>query len=406
MCRYPHLGDHELRLRGGATGVGPKMQFTGALGTGSGVGVEGRWQYLTRELDAAALDASRWKNVCDALAAVTDSAGTALIPFEAKHRGSWIINSDAVEGLMQTYVRDEWYKRDLRESLWPIMRRRGFATDFDMVDQSFMRRHPYYQDFLAGGGMSTFIGILIPTEAGDWVAAVQRSATNGLPTSQTLELLPRLRSMLAAAARSAQAIAGVGVDSWLSFFEGTNRGIAILDRGCRIKKMNAAAESLLSPFAGANGEIKLPNPETALQLKALATQACGFPARHPLPPPVLLPLAPGKFLSFDALPLPSALRHFYSDLAAVLIVRMAERAIADLDAILADRFHLSPAETRLALLIGKGISVREAADRAGIAFETARSRLKAIYAKTGTRRQSELALLVSEATRSSGSGPG
>jgi DNA-binding CsgD family transcriptional regulator len=57
-------------------------------------------------------------------------------------------------------------------------------------------------------------------------------------------------------------------------------------------------------------------------------------------------------------------------------------------------FGLTPAEARLAGRIGLGQSLREAADAEGVTFETARSRLKSIFAKTGADRQAELALMV------------
>lgn len=366
------------------------------------MGVERRWQHLTRELDAAVLDAARWKHVCDALAAVTGGLGTAMLPLAAEARRSWIIHSDALDGSVQAYVRDGWYRRDPRDSAWLIARRRGFAVDFDIVDRDVMRRHPYYQDFLARQGISTFIGIHIPIGADNWAASIQRPLRNSVPDAETLELLPRLRSVLAAAARSAQAIAASGVDRWLSFFEGTDRGIAILSRDRRVRKMNESAENLMSSFVGGGGEIRLADLKAAKQLGDLTTAACAPPPRGPLPPPVQLPLAPGKSLYFDAVPLPSALQHFYSDLAAVLVVRMAEASVVDRHVVLAERCRLTPSEARLALHIGSGTSVREAADKEGIAFETARSRLKAVYAKTGTGRQSELALLVSEVTGSRG----
>jgi DNA-binding CsgD family transcriptional regulator/PAS domain-containing protein len=379
--------------------VGHGMRLERDLQAGGAGRGERRWQHLTQELDAAILDAGRWKNVCDALASITGGVGTALIPFDRNHRGSWIIRSDSIGGLMQTYVRDGWYKRDLREAAWPIMRRRGFATDFDLVDQDMMRRHPYYQDFLVRGGASTFIGIHIPTQGEDWVAAIQLPVGAGSPESEVIGLLPRIRTKVAGAVRSAQAIAVPGFEQWASFFEGTDRGVALLNRDGRIKRMNGPAENLLMPLLGGAGEIKLNNPKATGRLGDLIAAACAQPPSSPLPPPVLVPHIPGQFLAFEAFPLPTRLRHFYSELAAVLIVRLAETAIVDPHAVLGKQFHLTSSEARFALHIGSGASVREAAEREGITFETARTRLKTIYAKTGAVRQSELALLVSEITR-------
>ena len=63
-------------------------------------------------------------------------------------------------------------------------------------------------------------------------------------------------------------------------------------------------------------------------------------------------------------------------------------------AVLAQAFGLTPAEARLAKLIGQGTPVDEAANSLNIAYETARNQLKAILAKTGTHRQSELVALL------------
>jgi DNA-binding CsgD family transcriptional regulator len=63
-------------------------------------------------------------------------------------------------------------------------------------------------------------------------------------------------------------------------------------------------------------------------------------------------------------------------------------------------FGLTAAEARLALRLLAGESVRDAAHALGITYESARSRLKSIFQKTGTHRQGELiALLARTASR-------
>lgn len=80
--------------------------------------------------------------------------------------------------------------------------------------------------------------------------------------------------------------------------------------------------------------------------------------------------------------------------------------LTDLDAeakpdslVIAHAFGLSPAETRVAMLIGSGTSPAEAADELGIGRETARSQLKNVFAKTGTHRQAELVALLARFAR-------
>jgi DNA-binding CsgD family transcriptional regulator len=61
---------------------------------------------------------------------------------------------------------------------------------------------------------------------------------------------------------------------------------------------------------------------------------------------------------------------------------------------LQSRFGLTPTEGRLALHLATGDSLRSAAARLDITYETARTHLKNIFVKTGTHRQSQLAILI------------
>lgn len=61
---------------------------------------------------------------------------------------------------------------------------------------------------------------------------------------------------------------------------------------------------------------------------------------------------------------------------------------------LARRFGLTRAQARLAVALCGGLTLRDAADRCGIGYGTARGYLKMIFLKTGTRRQTDLVTLL------------
>jgi DNA-binding CsgD family transcriptional regulator len=65
--------------------------------------------------------------------------------------------------------------------------------------------------------------------------------------------------------------------------------------------------------------------------------------------------------------------------------------------VLVKLYGLTPAETRLLALLGRGLSVEEAADALGVTMATARTHLARVFDKTGTRRQAELVRLVMSA---------
>ena len=64
------------------------------------------------------------------------------------------------------------------------------------------------------------------------------------------------------------------------------------------------------------------------------------------------------------------------------------------EAILAKAFHLTPSEATLACVIARGAPLQIAARELEIPWETARKRLKSVFAKTYTHRQSELVALL------------
>ena len=62
-------------------------------------------------------------------------------------------------------------------------------------------------------------------------------------------------------------------------------------------------------------------------------------------------------------------------------------------------FGLTPAEARLALHLVAGETIRSAAVKLSISYETARTSLKNIFRKTGTCRQAELVIVILAAPR-------
>jgi DNA-binding CsgD family transcriptional regulator len=61
---------------------------------------------------------------------------------------------------------------------------------------------------------------------------------------------------------------------------------------------------------------------------------------------------------------------------------------------LAEQYGLTPAETKLAILIAEGIDLETAATRLCVSVQTIRSQLKSIFAKTNVSRQAELVALL------------
>src|SRR5262245_43825487 len=57
-------------------------------------------------------------------------------------------------------------------------------------------------------------------------------------------------------------------------------------------------------------------------------------------------------------------------------------------------FGLTPAEATLALHLAEGETLRSAEAKLSMTYETARTHLKSVFQKTGTRRQAELVVVI------------
>jgi DNA-binding CsgD family transcriptional regulator len=84
---------------------------------------------------------------------------------------------------------------------------------------------------------------------------------------------------------------------------------------------------------------------------------------------------------------------------AAAFVAMAARRGRDQEAWLRECYRLTPTEARLAAYIGAGGAIVDYALLHGVAEGTARTHLKAVFAKTGAHRQSDLVRLLAAGNR-------
>jgi len=80
--------------------------------------------------------------------------------------------------------------------------------------------------------------------------------------------------------------------------------------------------------------------------------------------------------------------------AAVVFISDPEREPISETQVFAKLFGLTPAEARLARILAGGDTLKEASEQLDVAESTVKSQLKSIFAKTDTKRQSELVRLL------------
>jgi DNA-binding CsgD family transcriptional regulator len=79
---------------------------------------------------------------------------------------------------------------------------------------------------------------------------------------------------------------------------------------------------------------------------------------------------------------------------AAIYVTDPEQVSERPEVVLIRLYGLTPAEAKVAALIVRGMSARQAAEGLAISYNTVKSHLKRVFAKTGTKRQGDLIRLI------------
>lgn len=178
-------------------------------------------------------------------------------------------------------------------------------------------------------------------------------------------------------------------------------GILVVDGNGRVIHMNEAAEALVSrqhtPLRLKDGHIQAANQPDTHRIQRLIATACS--SENGATPEIggsLLMLAHGKTaatgLAVSIAPLADS-RLFeggHQRRAAIMTNEVAPRNLEDFETGLRELFGLTRAEAKLAISLACGLSLKDSTKSTNLTVKTGRSYLERIFAKTGTRQQSEL----------------
>jgi DNA-binding CsgD family transcriptional regulator len=374
-----------------------RQNSTILVGGGTVYGIDADWLEKTcARLGDTVVDPDIWPEVIGEISAAVGATGAALI--QSDIRTPDVPHSAGVEETFQTYFAEGWHMADIRAARGVplVLAGQKVIVDQDIVTPEEKRRHAYYNELLAPRGLSWFAAVAFQAGPAPWVLSIQRSAAEGpfeaheksmlAPLSQRLTEVASLsttvgRIALSGAVDALNAVRqpAVAIDR-LGFVLAVNRGAGMLfDRHIRIKNRRLVA-------VDAQARSALDKLYTRLSATSdLAALPCEpIIIRRPDKAPVILRI----------LPIPGAARSPFLGARALITLTAVERRSGPPAALLVDAFGLTPAEARLASIIAEGLNPEHAAERLEISKATARNQLKAIFAKTATRRQSELVAML------------
>src|SRR5579872_2851465 len=330
---------------------------------------------------------SRWPHALQKIADCYGDVGTVLM-YRRDNGSLGSIVSPKLAAAQRDYEQ-HWWSQDIR-SFRAIERGLTDAvTDRHVVSQQEVETHPIYTQFLVphGLGWAAAMNISPDPRVLVWIS-VQREITKPPFTDEELALLTRLTQHAENAMRLGirlldAEVVNLGLGDALSR---VHIGVFVLDDDKRIMFANAAAKQLLGNGLQAVEERLTVSfrSERDMLYAALSTMSSAQPedlARAPRP--ILIRRHNDERpLTIYVLPAcasrDSAIGKFLARARTIVLVIAADPNQPPDPTLVRDLLGLTLGEARIAALVAAGQRPAQAAERLGIAEETARSQLKRV----------------------------
>lgn len=269
-----------------------------------------------------------------------------------------------------------------------------------LIRMDEMRRTAYYSDFGRHYDIVRCIaGMIEATQRAFTCISINRGERADQFTGGDLNLLNALTPHIRRALETHRRLEGAELmnAALSSAVDRMANAIALVTASGRVVFANAEAERIFREPGGltvSNGELRASTPTLTSRLRSAIATAVAIASGQTMNGPTSLsvPRAPGRRpLSVLVSPLPCRSLMMEREFVAVaLLITDPDWHSTPAVDVLMTTLGLTHAEALLVQRLASGDSIIESARHLGITIETARTRLKAVFQKTQTHRQSEL----------------
>ena len=356
-----------------------------------------RLDTVTKRLGEAVVDPGRWLLLMEEICSAVGTTGAALL--QSDIRTPDVPLTPSIGEFLKSYFDNNLHVDDVRASRGVPLMLGGHAivTDQNLFgSQQEMLRDPLY----AHAGKWNFrwwAGIGFRADSALWALALQRTSHEGPFEALEIRALASLPARLTETATLSKAVGRAALLTSTSALDLVRRpAIALNQLGLVIEVNRAAAGLFDDELRVRNRRLIARDCEAASAIERLGERLRASSDTTALTvPPIIVRRRALPPVIIQVLPVDGAARSPFLGARAILVLNdLAREQRPELE-LLRRTFNLTAAEARLARLMASGVSPEQAATTIGVARETVRNQLKAIFAKTGTRRQSELVALLS-----------
>lgn len=367
--------------------------------------IEGSEDRLVGQIYDAAFDASLWAPVMTGLAEQLGGEAacmTTLDIFTGEGGGHAALVPD---GTMEAYL-THWTQNNplhaIGDTVSYIRNWRPATIRYeDWVERDALHRSAFFNEFLRPIGAENGIMMGLALVGTSTVTMnIARPYQRDVFSDGEIARAHRWQAHLSRAVRLGHAVQAshAALEAIDQLVATSSQRLFFLDPRGRIRKMSGLAEEMLvtgTELQAANGFLRARQADDDRDLQRLIAQSGvrggdvapggSMKLRRRQGQPYQLsvsPLGPLSYASWSAEP--------------IMLVTVAEGAapVLPVELRLREQFALTPAETRVAMALMQGGTLREAADAARVSINTVRAQLGVIFAKTGCRRQADLVRLL------------
>jgi len=271
----------------------------------------------------------------------------------------------------------------------------GFITELDIVTMDEMNSLPMYVQGLRPAGYGWGAGSFVPLVNGDTlVFSFEKRFDAGPVTAEAVATLDGLRPHLARAGVISARVSFERVKAALSSLGEIGLPALAIDSGCRQLAENQLVSELrpyLSYGAFNNIQFKDKKADDLFRAAILTINRDQGESRSFVATtdeqtqPAIVHVLPVRKNAHD----------IFAKAAAIVVGNIPHSARHPNADVLNSILDLTPAQSRVARMLLTGKSLQAAALELGVSRETAKTHLNAVFAKTGTRRQADLIVLLS-----------
>ena len=353
----------------------------------------GSWQDgLVDRVYEAAVVPEFWPKV---LADLTTSIGASWSTLISVREGQprWVTSSEAADEVVRAHF--ELFSSNLRTTRLLAKEHFGFITDYDVLTQEEIDVEPVYQEFLIPRGFGFGVGTTFNPPNGDLVVlhSEYRFEKGPVPL-EVVNRLDGIRPHLARASMLSARLAFERAKTAVETLAGIGLAACAVNPAGTVLVANGEFDANPSLWTTRGGDrIGLLDRRADRQLyEALAAVPTGGGVRSiPLRaqdggPPAVLHVVPVRRSAHD----------LFGQATAILVLTKASSVPTNRTPLLQALFDLSPVEAAIAARIAAGQSIDEIARVDAKSEATVRHQLKSVLAKTGCRRQVDLARLLAQ----------